>query len=55
MVGSQLSNIARPDPPQRTVVKFDDVALVVFLDEHRTPRCSLSGQPGRGAGLWFSG
>lgn len=25
------SNIARPNPPQRTVFKFNDVALVVFL------------------------
>src|ERR1700739_1575831 len=32
------SNIARPNPPQRTIFKFNDVALVVFLNEHRMPR-----------------
>ena len=43
------SNIARPNPPQRTVFKFNDVALVVFLNEHHIPRAlgALSGQPGR--------
>jgi hypothetical protein len=38
-------------------VKFDDVAPVVFLDEHHIPPVLVkrADSPAGGTGLWFSG
>ncbi|MFZ0457464.1 MAG: hypothetical protein WAM17_03315 [Rhodoplanes sp.] len=38
--------IAGPNPPSRAVLKFDNIALLVFFDAHTVPLRFASANPG---------